>query len=75
MNPIAKMLLTAGAVLMLLGLLAWAGQSVSWLRLGRLPGDIRVERPGFSLYFPITTMLLVSLAATGIFYLVGRVRR
>ena len=75
MNPIAKMLITAGGVLVLLGLLAWAGQSVSWLRLGRLPGDIRVERPGFSLYFPITTMLLVSLAATGIFYLVGRVRR
>jgi len=69
------MLITAGGVLVLLGLLAWAGQSVSWLRLGRLPGDIRVERPGFSLYFPITTMLLVSLAATGIFYLVGRVRR
>ena len=75
MNPIAKMLLTAGAVLMLLGLLAWAGQSVSWLRLGRLPGDIRVERPGFSFYFPITTMVLVSLTATGVIYLAGRLRR
>jgi len=30
-------------------------------RIGRLPGDIRVERPGFRLYFPITTMLLASV--------------
>jgi hypothetical protein len=74
-NPLAKMLIAAGGVLILLGLLAWAGQSVSWLRLGRLPGDIRIERPGFSFYFPITTMLLVSAAATGIFYLAGRLRR
>ena len=75
MNPIAKMLLTAGAVLMLLGLLAWAGQSLTWLRLGRLPGDIRIERQGFTFYFPITPMVLVSVAATGIFYLIGRARR
>ena len=71
----AKLLLTAGAVLMLLGLLAWAGQSVPWLRLGRLPGDIRIERPGFAFYFPITTMVLVSLVATGVFYMAGRLRR
>ena len=60
---------------MLLGLVVWAGQSVSWLRLGRLPGDIRIEKPGFSFYFPLTTMALLSLAATGLFWLTARVRR
>jgi hypothetical protein len=74
-NPASKLLITAGGTLSLLGLLAWAGQSVSWLRLGRLPGDIRIERPGFAFYFPITTMLLVSAASTGIFYLAGKLRR
>jgi hypothetical protein len=34
--------------------------ALSWF--GRLPGDVRVERPGFSLYAPITSMILVSLA-------------
>ena len=74
-NAVAKMLITAGGVLLLLGLLMWAGQSVSWVRLGRLPGDIRIERPGFSFYFPITTMALLSLAATGLFWLAAKVRR
>ena len=32
---------------------------LSWL--GRLPGDLRIERPGFFLYFPLTSMILVSL--------------
>jgi hypothetical protein len=40
---------------------AWSG-GLSWC--GRLPGDIRVERPGFRLYLPITTMLLVSAVLT-----------
>ncbi len=46
-------------ILLILVALAWP-----WLKhlpLGRLPGDIVVERPGFTFFFPITTMILVSL--------------
>ena len=46
-------------VLLILIYLAWP-----WLKhlpLGRLPGDIVIERPGFTFFFPITTMILVSL--------------
>jgi len=75
LNLLAKSLIAAGILLVALGLLAWAGQSVPWLRFGRLPGDIRIERPGFTFYFPLTTMALLSAAATGAFYLAGRLRK
>jgi hypothetical protein len=74
-NLAAKTLLTAGGVLIVLGLLAWAAQSIPWLRIGRLPGDVRIERPGFAFYFPITTMLLLSLLVTGAFYMFARLRK
>jgi len=54
-----RTLLILGITLILVAL-AWP-----WLKqlpLGRLPGDIVVERPGFTFFFPITTMILVSLA-------------
>jgi len=53
-----RLLVGLGAVLILLGL-SW-----SWVRtlpLFRLPGDIVIDRPGFKFFFPITTMLLLSL--------------
>lgn len=42
------------------------------LPLGRLPGDISIQRPGFSFYFPITTSILVSIVVSAILYLLGR---
>lgn len=52
-----KWLVLAGVVIIIFGLLLQTG----WLGwFGRLPGDIRVERPGFSFYFPLTSMLIIS---------------
>lgn len=52
-------LIVAGVVLVVVGLLATTG-ALSWF--GRLPGDIRIERPNARVYIPITSMLLLSLA-------------
>ena len=52
-----KTLITLGVVIVLAGLL-WPW--LSKLPFGRLPGDIIVDKPGFKLFFPITSMLLVS---------------
>lgn len=41
--------------------------------IGRLPGDIRVERENFRFYFPITTMILFSLLVTAIIWLVRKI--
>jgi len=65
------LLVGAGFALIVLGLLAWSG-GLTWL--GRLPGDIRVERPDFRLYVPITTMVLVSLLLTAVLAVVRRLR-
>jgi hypothetical protein len=56
-----RALLIAGALLILIGL-GWPW--LSRLPLGRLPGDIVIVRPGFRFYFPLTSMVLVSLTVT-----------
>jgi hypothetical protein len=53
-----RLLILLGLVLLLAGF-AWPW--LSKFPLGRLPGDITIERENFSFYFPITTGLLVSL--------------
>ena len=50
-------LVVVGLVVAAVGALVWLG-----VPLGRLPGDIAIERDGFRLYVPITTSLLVSAA-------------
>jgi len=55
---VAKWLITIGVVLVAVGVL-WP--LLAKLGLGNLPGDIRIERKGFTFYFPITTGILVSL--------------
>lgn len=52
-----RALIVAGIVLLVIGL-AWPW--LSKLPLGRLPGDLRIERDGFSFFLPLTTGLLVS---------------
>mgnify|MGYP001555054085 FL=1 len=65
-----KFLIIAGLLsLLLVGLLwPWLGK----LPLGRLPGDIVVERGSFGLYFPVTTAVLLSLVATLLYWLFRR---
>ena len=61
-----RILIFIGLALILAGLLwPWLGR----IPLGRLPGDIVINRPGFKVYIPITTMLLVSLIASLIAWL------
>jgi hypothetical protein len=55
---VARWLIIAGVVLIVLGL-AWP--LLAKLGIGRLPGDIRIERDGFTFYFPIVTGLIVSV--------------
>lgn len=62
----AKWLIIAGVVLILVGL-AWPW--LSRLGIGQLPGDIYIERKGFSLFFPITTSIVVSLLLSALFWI------
>ena len=64
-----RWLILFGVVLVLLGL-AWPW--LAKLGLGRLPGDLRIEREGFSFFFPLTTSLLVSVVASLILWFLRR---
>jgi DUF2905 family protein len=65
----AKWLVTLGIILLLLGL-AWP--LLAKLAIGHLPGDIRIERKGFTFYFPVTTSLIVSAVISFILWLLRR---
>jgi len=64
-----RVLVVLGALVLIAGL-AWP-----WLSkppLGRLPGDIIIDRPGFRFFFPLTTMIVISLIVSLILWLVRR---
>ena len=66
MSP-GRVLVVIGVVLVGVGLLV---QVFPWL--GRLPGDVRIERPGFTFYAPIATSLLLSVSISLAFYFLSR---
>lgn len=71
MTDLGKLLLVTGLILVIAGGLLWlAGRAQ--LPLGRLPGDIRIERPNFRFYFPLTTSLAISVLLTLILWLLRR---
>ena len=59
MPEIGKVLVVFGAVILLVGLALWSGFGAGWL--GRLPGDIRIERGNSGFYFPIVTCIIISI--------------
>jgi hypothetical protein len=65
----SRLLIILGLVIALIGVL-WPW--LSKLPLGRLPGDLIVERPGFKLFFPITTMIVVSVVISIILWLMRK---
>lgn len=71
MHPVTKTLLLLGGALMVIGLL-WPLIG-KWI--GRLPGDIVVDRPGFKFYFPIMTSIVISIAGSLILYLIQLFRK
>jgi hypothetical protein len=71
-QPLGKLLIVVGGALILLGLVLYFGKGLGFL--GRLPGDLRIERPNVRVYLPITTCILLSLLLSLISYLISRLR-
>ncbi len=59
MREIGKLLVVFGTIAVILGLVLWSGFAPKWL--GRLPGDIRIEREHGAFYFPIVTCIIISV--------------
>lgn len=67
-----RFLVLAGLIIVMVGLLVWSG-ALNWF--GRLPGDVRVEKPGFRLYVPWVSLLVVSAAVNLAVFVVRRFLR
>lgn len=64
------MLVIFGIAIALIGAALWSGFGTGWL--GRLPGDVRIERGNSAFYFPIVTCIIISIVLSLIFSLFRR---
>lgn len=70
MPDLGRMLVVLGLVIAAVGLVILLAGRVPWI--GRLPGDIHVQRDTWSFYFPLTTSIVVSIVLSLLLYLFGR---
>ncbi len=70
MTGLGRVLIGVGLLLAALGFVLVLGGRLPWL--GRLPGDLLVQRPGFTLYLPLGTCLLLSALVSLLFWLLNR---
>ncbi len=62
-NNIGKYIIILGSIIIIAGVIIYFfHDKLNWI--GKLPGDIRIEKENFKLYLPLTTMLILSLAVT-----------
>ncbi|MFC6998135.1 DUF2905 domain-containing protein [Rufibacter roseus] len=71
MQPLGKYIVIIGLVIVGIGLLVWLlGPRLDWF--GRLPGDVRVSKPGFKVFAPFTSMLLLSVLLSLVLWAIRR---
>jgi hypothetical protein len=71
-SQFGKYVIVAGAIIVIIGIIIYFfSDKLHWI--GRLPGDIRVERDNFRFYFPITTMIIASIILTIIIQVIKRI--
>jgi hypothetical protein len=73
LGNIGRLLLVFGIGIVIIGGLLMLGGRIPWL--GRLPGDIRIEREGFSCFIPLATSIVLSLLLTLLLNLILRIRQ
>jgi H+/Cl- antiporter ClcA len=71
MQALGKTIVIIGIIIVIVGIILWLfGDKLNWF--GNLPGDIKVKKENFSFYFPITTMILLSVVLSLIVWLVRK---
>lgn len=71
MQSAGKYMIIVGALIIIVGAILWLfGNKLNWL--GNLPGDIKIEKENFKLYFPVTTMILFSVVLTIVMWLIRK---
>ncbi len=71
MAQVGKLLVIGGIIIIIFGLILWlGGNKLNWI--GHLPGDIRIEKENLRFYFPITTMIIISIVLSLILWLIRK---
>ncbi len=70
MADFGKLFIFIGLLLVLIGIVFIVGNKIPFI--GKLPGDIAIERKNFNFYFPLTTCIIISIILSLIFWLLGR---
>ena len=71
MHQTGKIIILIGILTVVVGVVVYfAGDKFGWL--GRLPGDIRIEKENLRIYFPLTTMILASLIISAILWVIRK---
>jgi membrane protein implicated in regulation of membrane protease activity len=70
LHGLGKLLMLVGGIVVLIGALLLLAEKIPWL--GRLPGDIYIQRPHFTFFFPLTTSILISIILTLVLYFLSR---
>jgi len=69
-GDLGRLLIVFGILIVIVGVVLTVAGRVPWL--GRLPGDIHIQRGNWTFYFPLATSLLVSVGLSLLLYLFGR---
>jgi uncharacterized protein YybS (DUF2232 family) len=69
-DSVGKLLIVFGLLIAVVGVILLLAGRLPWL--GRLPGDISIQRGNWTFYFPLATSLLISIVLTLIFWVIGR---
>ncbi|KPK43835.1 MAG: hypothetical protein AMK74_06200 [Nitrospira bacterium SM23_35] len=70
MQNAGKLLIVLGIIIIALGGLLLFSGKIPWI--GRLPGDILIQKKHYTVYFPLATSIIISLIITLIFWIFGR---
>ncbi len=72
MTATGKILVLTGLILVVVGLVLWiGGERLGWF--GNLPGDFRIEGKRFSFYFPLTSMIIFSVAVSFLIWVIRKI--
>ncbi len=70
LHGLGKLLMLVGGIVVVVGALLLLAEKIPWL--GRLPGDIYIQRTHFTFFFPLTTSILISIILTLVLYFLSR---
>ena len=72
MGQIGKLIILAGVILVIIGVIIFfAGNRFGWF--GNLPGDIKIEKENVRIYFPVMTMIILSIVLSFLIWLFKKI--